>query len=60
MLYLNDGGAHIGDEASHGAMRRQVLPRDRSGGPLARGGKHKGNGADLSAGRKLFETTLAW
>lgn len=38
MLYLNDRGAHIGDEASHGAMRRQVLPRDRSGGPLARGG----------------------
>lgn len=23
MLYLNDGGAHIGGEASHGAMRRQ-------------------------------------
>lgn len=23
MLYLNDGGAHVGDEASHGAVRRQ-------------------------------------
>lgn len=38
MLYLNDGGAHVGGEASHGAMRRQRLPRDRSGGSLHRGG----------------------
>lgn len=40
MLYLNDGGAHVGGGASHGAVRRQKLPRDRRGGSLARG-KHK-------------------
>lgn len=38
MLYLDDGGAHVGDEASLGAVRRQELPRDRSGGSLAKGG----------------------
>ena len=53
MLYLNDRGAHVGDEASHGAVRRQQLPRDRSGGSVARG-EHKGDGADLFAGRKLL------
>lgn len=37
MLYLNNGGAHVGGEASHGAVMRQRLPRDRSGGPLNQG-----------------------
>ena len=42
MLYLNDGGAHVGDEASHGAVRRQRVGLGKGVAERLRQGEERG------------------